>query len=380
MRFTIWAYPWGVLDEGPRQVVSRLRSLGVEELSLATNYHTVQAFTPHNPERRTLFATANSYFRPGGRYGRLEPAPYEGMDGDWLADITAALDGFPVTSWTVGCHNSKLGMANPEVTIESPHGDDLVFGLCPSHPAVQKYLTALVGDLADRGLNRIELETFDYFHGTGFGWHHQKIHSELGVLGEFLMRLCFCEHCRTNAAESGINVDDARSVAQDGLDDIVAGTVPHGLSPEQFLRARPSLEAYVDARRSTLTALYADLERAADGTPLGYYLGTPTPGREHLAGVDLDALADHIDYYLLPAYESSREAVVEAYRTADAVTPDVPLHVGVLPGRPAVEDTGTVVDIVDGLRAVGVPRVAFYNYGLLPDRALERIGAATGGR
>jgi hypothetical protein len=378
MRFTIWAYPWDVLDEGTDRVASRLRSLGINEVSLATNYHTIQAFTPHNPERRTLFARASSYFQPDDRYSRLEPTPYEGMDGDWLAAITAGLDDLEVTSWTVGCHNSRLGMTTPDVTLESPHGDDLFFGLCPSHPDVRAYLTALVGDLTARGVDRIELETFDYFHGTGFGWHHQKIHAELGVLGEFLLGLCFCEHCRATAADAGVDVDAARDAARTGLDDIVAGTIPAGLNPERFLRATPSLEAYVDARQSTLTALYADLERAADGTPLGYYLGTPTPGRERLAGVDLDAVADHVDYYLLPAYEPSRADVLEAYRTADAVTPDVPLHVGLLPGHPVVDDAGTLVDIVDGLRAADVPRVAFYNYGLLPDRALERISAATG--
>ena len=49
---------------------------------------------------------------------------------------------------------------------------------------------------------------------------------------------------------------------------------------------------------------------------------------------------------------------------------------GVLPGHPAIHDEATVVDVVDGLRAAGVPRVSFYNYGLLPDRSLEWIGSA----
>jgi hypothetical protein len=377
MEFAIWTYPWDVRDEGAEQVSSRLREIGIGEVNLATNYHAVQAFAPHNPERRTHFAHASSYFRPDDRYGRLEPTPYEGMDGNWVADVADGLSDLTLTSWTVGCHNSRLGMAHPDVTIESPHGDDLVFGLCPSNPAVREYLVALVGDLADRDeFDQIELETFDYFYGTGFGWHHQKIHARLGTIGEFLLGLCFCEDCRTRTADAGIDVQRARDTAAETLDNVVAGRLPHDLAPEQWLREHPGVADYVAARADALVDLYADLADAAGDIPLGYYAGMPEAGREWLVGADLDRLAEHVDYYCLPAYESSREAVLDAYRTVDAFTPDVPLHVGVLPGHPAIHDQATVVDVVDGLRAAGVPRVSFYNYGLLPDRSLEWIGSA----
>ncbi|WP_225336395.1 hypothetical protein [Halomicrobium urmianum] len=378
MEFAVWAYPWDVRDEGPNRVADRLRDVGVDEVNLATNYHSVQAFAPHNPERRTHFARASAYFRPGDGYGRLEPIPYDGMDGDWVAAIADDLEELTLTSWTVGCHNSRLGMANPDVTIESPHGDDLVFGLCPSNPAVRTYLTALVADLADRAqFDRIELETFDYFYGTGWGWHHQKIHARLGTLGEFLLGLCFCDHCRSAAADAGVDVDRARDTAADTLDAVVGGDVPHGLAPERWLRGHPEVAEYVAVREDTLVDLYADLADAAGDTPLGYYVGMPEAGREWLVGADVDRLADHVDYYCLPAYESSRAAVLDAYRTVDALTPDVPIHVGVLPGHPAVHDRATVVDVVDGLRSAGVPRVSFYNYGLLPERSLDWIDAAT---
>lgn len=377
MDFAVWAYPWDVRDEGPNRVADRLREIGVDEVNLATNYHAVQAFAPHNPERRTHFAHASSYFAPDDRYGRLEPIPYGGMAGDWVADIANELGDLTLTSWTVGCHNSRLGMANPDVTIESPHGDALVFGLCPSNPDVQAYLVALVGDLADRDqFDRIELETFDYFYGTGFGWHHQKIHARLGTIGEFLLGLCFCDHCRATAADAGIDVERARETAAGTLDDVVAGRVPHELAPEQWLRANPAVADYVDVREDALVDLYVDLADATGDTPLGYYVGMPEAGREWLVGADLDRLAEHVDYYCLPAYESSREAVLDAYRTADALTPDVPLHVGILPGHPAIHDEATVVDVVDGLREVGVPRVSFYNYGLLPERSLDGIESA----
>ena len=377
MEFATWAYPWDVRDEGVDTVSERLREIGIGELNLATNYHSVQAFSPHDPGRKTHFAHASSYFFPDGEYGDLRPTPYEGMDTDWVESITAATDELSISSWTIGCHNSRLGMARPDLTLTAPYGDDLVFGLCPSQPAVQQYLRSLVGDLASRdAFERIELETFDYFYGTGFGWHHQKIHADLGTLGEFLFGLCFCDHCRANATAEGIDVERTRTVVVDALDEIVAGSRPTDTEPEQWLRDHPSVSDYVTVRQDTLTALYADLAAAAGKTPLGYYLGTPEAGREWMAGVDVQRLADHVDYYCLPAYESTRAAVLDAYRRIDSLDPGVPVHVGLLPGHPVIDDAETLARIVDGLRDEGVPRLSFYNYGLLPDRSLEWIGTA----
>lgn len=377
MDFTVWAYPWDIRDEGPNRVNDRLQAMGINEVALATNYHSVQTFAPHNPERKTHFAHASSYFRPDDRYGKLEPTPYEGMDGNWVADVASGLSDMTLISWTVGCHNSRIGMAHPEATLESPYGDNLVFGLCPSNPDVQSYLVALVSDLANRGqFDRIELETFDYFYGTGFGWHHQKIHARLGTLGEFLLGLCFCEHCRTKAADAGVDVKCARETAVATLDDIIANHTPHNLIPERWLRANPAVADYINVREDTLVDLYADFASAAGNVPLGYYVGMPEAGKEWLAGVDIDQLAAHVDYYCLPAYKSSRSAVLNAYHTVNEITPDIPLHVGVLPGHPAIKEEAVLVDIVDGLRSAGVPRVSFYNYGLLPEQSLDWIETA----
>ena len=377
MEFAMWAYPWDFMDRGPETVESRLRDIGITEVNLATNYHTVQAFTPHNPERRTIFAKASSYFIPSAEYNRLRPVSFERMDEDWVNTIANQLSELSLTAWTVGCHNSRLGMKNRECTLESAHGDDLIFGLCPSNPAVQTYLTTLVSDLASRdGIDRIELETFDYFYGTGFGWHHQKIHVRLGMLGEFLLGLCFCPHCRTAATSSGIDVQRARSVVARTIDEIIAGDVPHDRRPEEWLREHGSVAAYTDVREETLVSLYAELSTAAGSTPLGYYVGAPDPGREWMVGADLEALSTHVDYYCLPAYESSAEEMMNAYRAVDDVVGGHPVHVGLLPAHPAVYDEESVVDMLAELQSRDVPRVSFYNYGLLPPESFEWIGTA----
>jgi hypothetical protein len=382
MQFALWAYPWDLLDEGVESVVDRLTELGIDEINLATNYHSVQPFLPHNPERKTFFSRASSYFHPDeSHYGRLSPVPNEEMgDADWLGTIDDAVADTDITlnSWTIGCHNSRLGMANPDLTLESPYGDSLAFGLCPSQPAVQEFLCGLLADLSERAsFKRVELETFDYFYGTGFGWHHDKYHVDLGTFGEFLLGLCFCGECRDRAADRGIEVEQARASARAGIDAVVDGDLSPETSLAGWLRSHPELAAYVDARAETLTDLYDDLRGAIDDSvELGRYVGFFEVEDAWMHGADLDALAQHLDSYTVIAYESTQQAVVQRVQTADQLTPDVPLHAGVLPGHPAIDDPRTVSNVVDGLAETGVERVSFYNYGLLPERNLDWIGRA----
>jgi len=382
MQFALWAYPWDLLDEGVHSVAQRCQELGIDELNVATNYHSVQPFLPHNPERKTFFAHASSYFHPDGdRYGRLSPVPNEEMGtDDWLAQIDDALSQTDVAlnSWTIGCHNSRLGMANPDLTLKSPFGDSLSFGLCPSQPAVRAYLTGLMSDLVNRAaFERIELETFDYFYGTGFGWHHDKYHLELGRLGEFLFGLCFCDACRERASNASVNVDTARQQARDGVRQAIAAHGSPDSDPAEYVDNRPELSDFVDLRLETLTDLYDDL-RAAVGqdTELGRYAGFFRVEDAWMHGADLGALSQHLDYHTVIAYESSRKAAVERIQTADQLVGTTPLHAGVLPGHPEIHDRDTVVNIVDGLSSAGVDRISFYNYGLLPKRNLEWIGEA----
>lgn len=382
MEFAAWIYPWDLLDEGVDHVADRLSAVGVDEINLATNYHSVQPFLPHNPERRTFFAHASSYFQPDGdRYGRLKPVPNETMgENDWLERIADRIEETDLTlnSWTIGCHNSRLGLENPDVTLTSPYGDSLAFGLCPSHPDVQEYLTALLSDLDDRApFERIELETFDYFYGTGFGWHHDKYHVQLGTLGEFLFGLCFCDHCRSNAADRGVEAQRAHEATVETLDGIIAGELPHDLNVGGWLMEHPAVASYVETRMETLSSLFAEFDQAVS-SDLGYYLGMFDVEDAWMHGADPEVLADSLDYYTVIAYESSCADAVDRYQTAAHLTSDeIPLHAGVLPGHPSIYDEATTVDIVDGLTAAGAERISFYNYGLLPEQSLDWISAAT---
>jgi hypothetical protein len=206
-------------------------------------------------------------------------------EADWVAEITDRIADSPLScnAWTVGCHNSQLGLQNPDLTIESPAGDSLPFGLCPSQPAMQSYLMTLVGELDDRPFDRIELETFNYFFGSGLGWHHDKVFVELGGLGTFLLGLCFCDECRANAVNDGVDVSAARETCVQTIDAIAAGDLPATLEPLEWLRAHPGVADYVAVRERTLVDLYAQLRETVDAE-LGYYVGVLDVARSGSSG------------------------------------------------------------------------------------------------
>lgn len=379
MEFATWAYPWDLIDEGVDTVAERLAEIGIDEVSLATNYHTVQTYHPHNPVRSTFFAHPSSYFKPSDEYGRLEPVVNEKMgDDDWLAQIVDELEDthLRLNSWTIGCHNSRLGMRNPELTLENPYGDNLVYGLCPSKDEVQKYLRTLLSDLDSRApFDRIELETFDYFYGTGFGWHHDKFHVRLGKLGEFLFGLCFCEDCRKNAHEFGIDVKQARASCVSALDALSEGRLPHTIDTAGWLVDHEAVFSYAIARTRILEEVFRDLRGSVSDAELGYYIGNLNVEDSWKHGADLERLGSSVDYYLALAYGEDREEATRHIRTAKEMT-DVPIHAGILPAHPQIYDEQTLVDIVDGFVEEGVERVSFYNYGLLPERNLDWIKSA----
>ncbi len=380
MEFAMWAYPWDLRDEGLGTAINSLQNIGISEVNVATNYHAVQTFNPRNPERRTWFSRASSYFQPSDRFDELAPVPNEEMgQDDWIDEIGAEFSdrSIDLNSWTIGCHNSRLGQQHPEYTLETPHGDSLVFGLCPSQEPVQRFLSNLISELSSRDwFNRIELETFDYFYGTGFGWHHDKYHTQLGELGEFLFGLCFCNACQKKAEEDGIAVDQVRHTCKCTIDELANGGLPHSVDPNDWLRSHEHVDNYIQSRTDTLRTVYADLcSQIGDSTDLGTYIGMTDVSEGWKHGLDFHTLDEHLDYLTVIAYEKDATSVIERVRTAQEFT-DCELHAGIIPAHPEVYDERTTIEIVNALHQEGVERTSFYNYGLLPKPNLEWVRSA----
>lgn len=382
MEFATFAYAWDLLDEGVEVAANRLDQIGIDEVNVATNYHSTQTYNPRNPARSTFFTHARSYFQPREKYyGELQPIPNESMDdSDWINEIAEAIDNTSITlnSWTIGCHNSALGMANKDLCIQNPFGDQLVFGLCPSKPEVQNYLKGLLTDLSSRNLfGRIELETFDYFYGTGFGWHHDKFHTKLGSLGEFLFGLCFCTECTTIARDAGVAVEQARKQAKRTINLLAEGDLSPTINEAGWFATHPELFNYAKRRMKTLSSLYSEFHDTIDGPELGRYIANGvSPEDSWKQGLDIETIDNYVDYYLPLAYGETPEESLDIVRSTQALT-EREVHAGVLPAHPLITDQVSLEEVVDGLYECGVERISFYNYGLLPEQSLDWIKAAT---
>jgi len=381
----IWAHPWDLIDEGPESAADHLETLGISTVNLATTMHSVQTLNPHNPERKTFFADASAYFQPEDeRYGEITPDVNETMgDANWAAEIADAFDGSPISlrSWTVPFHSSQQGRNHPDATIRSPFGDSLVWGLCPSNPAVQEYGRALVGDVANNhGFDAIEMELADYQYGTGYGWHHQEFFTELGPLGEFLFGLCFCDHCQENARDAGVDVETARENARAGLEARFDGGLASTTDVGGWLAEHRAVAAYADVRRDTLTDLFESFADEIAPADFTYYLkmgglGDDRMGVEHSwkHGLDLTALSEVADDVTVLAYHEDPAVVRDDVRATKELL-DVPVTAGILAGHPILDTKDRLADQVDAALEAGADRLSFYGYGVLPERNLEWIG------
>ena len=92
-----------------------------------------------------------------------------------MAEVCDACEasGMAANAWLVLLHNTRLGEAHPEATVENAFGDRYVYSLCPAAPAARRYAVALCADLSDHyPVRGISLETpgfLPYAHG----FHHE---------------------------------------------------------------------------------------------------------------------------------------------------------------------------------------------------------------
>src|SRR5579872_3326088 len=104
----VWAYPWDLVDDDA--AADEIAALGLTGVSIAAVYHSVRAWSPHNPRRKIVTAPyAATYFQShADRFaGRLVPAPATWVDGGVEEAIRRArAAGLRVHLWIVALHSS----------------------------------------------------------------------------------------------------------------------------------------------------------------------------------------------------------------------------------------------------------------------------------
>lgn len=304
MRTSAFLYPWDVV--GDPAAAARLADLGLDQVTLASAYHSTRALTPRHPTRRIVTARHSAVYYPPGpwRGQRLRPYEQGWLDtADPFGEACSALlgAGLDVHSWVVLAHNSRLGEENPRCTVLNAYGEHYPWALCIAQPEVVEYGALLAAEAAVRpGASGVELESCGWY-GLAHLHAHDKIGGvPLGPVGQLLMSLCFCPSCSAGYADAGA----VRSAVLGALAPLWRGAPdPADLGAAIGTDLAGSVLAHraAAAREFQLAAITA--VRAAAGPRFRVLLhADPTP--HHYGpnpGVEADWLLQHADGLVIPA-------------------------------------------------------------------------------
>ena len=390
MQTSIFAFATDVRDEGVEAVLDNVQQrAGLGGITVAAAYHEGRDLFPHNPAGKIRFLESGAiFFRPDParwRQARLQPPVSDAADALPELVDAAAQRGVHVDAWIVFLHNGALGEAFPDCAPQNAFGDRYVTELCPANPDVRAYARVLATEVARLGVSTIVGESLHY-HSLEHGYAHERYFVPLGPRARYLLGLCFCRHCVEAASRAGVDAPRLRETVRDELDGVLDGV------EEQPFELVGELAAYTRVRQEVVTTLAADIAGAAraegtsfvfmdlSGATKGYATGRPTgdaaPSIAWQLGVDLPAVAGACGSIEAIGYAADPERLrfdLEAYR---AMAGDGAKSVVLRPMPPDCDSADNLREKVELARELGLARVDFYHYGLMPLGALDRIRAA----
>jgi hypothetical protein len=378
MRRAMYLYPWDLEEEGVAAVAARLGDSGLDAVAVATSYHAGKFLRPHAPRRKVYFPEDGTvYFRPNpARYGRIQPRVNSRVgEFDALRQLERHAPELARIGWTVGLHNTPLGLAHPDLCASNAYGDPLHNSLCPSQPEVRKYLVAVCADLgAGKALAEVMIETPGW-QAFRHGHHHEFELVELTESVEILLGICFCDACRAGAAAAGVDADGLAASTRRELDRFFET----GEDPATDPRTDPDWRAFHAWRASVVTALVAEVRAELDrAVALAVIPTVQTPNALcWIEGSDLRQLAAAADRLEIPAYQRGLEAIGRDM-TAARKEAGADARLGFIM-RPTWPHLDGPADLREAVRMVGeanAQSIAFYNYGHMRLESLDWIRSA----
>jgi len=389
MHLSMWTYPWDVQDQGLAALTADLSGrAGLNTVSLATSYHAGRFLQPRSPAQKAYFPEDGTvYFRPDetlwqGKTIRPLMAQNVAERGDMLAALTKARaeTGLKVSCWTVCLHNTRLGMLHPEHVTRNAFGNANYYNLCPSSPAARDYVVTLVRDITTTYKpDMLELESPN-FMGFAHEYHHEKDGVGLNAEDDFLLSLCFCDHCTARAQKAGVPVEGARRTVARFIAELCERAVPERQFPDfpdagiDAFRDHPDLHAFLSWRSEPVTSLIGEIKAAADPVTRIVLIDLKDGW---LGGVDLAAAGRLCDGAILCCYDMTPEAVGEVIRTGRKLLgSDKFLGLGLRVFYPEVDGPDILAARTKSAVDAGADGVNFYNYGLIPAKRLDWVREA----
>lgn len=382
----VFVYAWDLLDEGTAEVTACLSDAGADSIAVATSYHAGKFIRPHGRSGKVYFPDDGTiYFRHRPeRYGRIKPVPHPMLDDfDPLTAVAEAAPDLARVGWTVCCHNTRLGMAHPELVARNAMGDPLIYSLNPAHPEVRAYLVGLVADQAERyELAAVSLETpgwLPYAHG----YHHEFALLPLDPWIELYLGLCFAPETERAAAAAGIDAEGLKRRVAGRIEAWLAADVAPGPRAAEWVQADlvgdVELGAYLRWRCKVVAELVAEIrERLPKETELRVIPSVQRPtAKAWIEGSDLAMLAAVADAIEICFYEPNAAAVADdLFDVRRRLGKDATLRAVLRPTHPDLAGGRETVAAAQALRAHGAAGLSFYNYGHWRQPALAHVRAA----
>ncbi|MER5983421.1 hypothetical protein [Streptomyces sp. NPDC001787] len=386
MKTSAFLYPWDVI--GDPDAPARIADLGVQQVTLASAYHSTRALTPRHPERRIVTAQHAAVLYPpdASRWAGREPAPYAQTwvdRDDPYGDAAHALAGagLDVHSWVVLAHNSRLGAEYPHHSVVNAYGDRYPWAPCIARPAVRDYLVALAEEAAARpGTSGTELESCGWYGFAHLHAHDKVTGVGLGDAAQYLMSLCFCASCRDGYAAQGLDADELGAAVRRALAPGWAGSgsTEAGWSGVEKLLGPGLADATLRWRTSAARALQeaaVAAVRAAAGPGFQVLLhADPAPYRSGAnAGVEAEHILGVADGVVLPCTggDAVREAVLGPFAGRSAV---LAANFGVVTGMGGAP--GTLERDAAHAASLGANQLRLYHAGLASDPDLRAVAEA----
>ncbi|MEH6632425.1 MAG: hypothetical protein V7776_16540 [Halopseudomonas aestusnigri] len=390
MRYSMWAYPWDLQDLGLDTTYDEYRNKAcVNSISLAVSYHAGRFLQPRSPYRKSYFPQDGTiYFTPeASRWDDQEIKPLVADNLHEKGDTLSALirdrqkHGLAVSCWTVCLHNTRLGMQHPDHVARNAFGDPSFYSLCPSSPAAKSYVTTLIADLTHNYRpDMVELETIG-FMGFDHGYHHEKDGVGLTPEDEFLLSICFCDHCTQVATRSGLEATNTKILVKKLIEDAFAKETPSPLFPNfpedgiAAFKSLPALYEFLKWRSQPVTSLVESIRTAAHPDSKIVLIEGENAWRD---GVDLKTIGKVCDGVILCAYSANPEAVSDVIKsTRNAIGADKYLGFGASAFYEHTKSKDELSQRVKAALIAGANGVNFYNFGLIPEPRLAWIKAST---
>ena len=389
MRLSMWTYPWDLQDLGIETAFSEIRDrAGLNGISLATSYHAGRFLQPRSPTQKAYFPQDGTvYYTPDESLWQDKPirplmAQNVAERGDMLARLVEEREkgGPAVSCWTVCLHNSRLGMAHPEHVTRNAFGNPNYYNLCPSSPAARDYVATMARDISTRYKpDMIELESPN-FMGFAHEYHHEKDGVGLNAEDDFLLSICFCDHCMARAAKAGVDGEGARAVVRTFIAEMCEREVPERQFPDfpaagiDAFKAYPALHAYLAWRTEPVTSLIAEIRERSDAATRIVLIDLKDGW---LGGVDLAAVGKVCDGAILCGYDMAPDqvhALIAGGRAA--LGPDKYLGTGFRLVYPEMRSAADVAARSKAAVEAGADGINYYNYGLVPQKRLDWVRAA----